>query len=298
MSGRVSIVEVGPRDGLQARREPVETAARVELIGMLRRAGIQRMEVGAFVSPQRVPRMADTAQVMEATGSRDRPGDMVLVANMRGLEQALEARARAIAVFTAASDAFAERNIGSTVSASLERFAPIVAQARDEGLFVRGYISTITDCPYAGRIEPDRVASVAKALRGMGCCEIALGETLGKATPVRIAAVVEAVARHVPMEDIAAHFHDTYGMGVANVWEAVRLGVRTVDAAAGGLGGCPFAPGAAGNVATEDVVYLLEEQGFDTGIAMAGLLEAVRFCRDGLGIAPSSRVFKALGASL
>ncbi len=298
MSGKVSIVEVGPRDGLQARKEPMETAARVELIGMLRCAGVQRMEVGAFVSPQRVPRMADTAQVMEAAGSRSRPGDMVLVANMRGLEQALEAGARAIAVFTAASDAFAERNIGSTISASLDRFAPIVAQARDAGLFVRGYISTITDCPYAGRIEPDRVASVAEALRAMGCGEIALGETLGKATPMRIAAVVEAVGRHVSMEDIAAHFHDTYGMGVANVWEAVRLGVRTVDAAAGGLGGCPFAPGAAGNVATEDVIYLLEEQGFGTGIAMTPLLDAVRFCRDRLGIAPSSRVFKALGAPL
>lgn len=296
MTTRVSIVEVAPRDGLQARKQHIETAHRIALIERLRRAGIARMEVGAFVSPKRVPRMADTADVMKAVGAPERAGDMVLVANERGLEQALAEGARAIAVFTAASDAFAEKNIGSTVSASLQRFAPIVARARDAGVFVRGYISTITDCPYAGPIEPGAVAPVAKALREMGCQEIALGETLGKATPARIAAVVEAVAKNVPMDEIAAHFHDTYGMGVANVWEAVRLGVRTVDAAAGGLGGCPFAPGAAGNVATEDVVYLLNGQGMETGIALGPLLDAVSFCADTMGIAPTSHVYKALRA--
>ncbi|MCR4267700.1 hydroxymethylglutaryl-CoA lyase [Nitratireductor sp. ZSWI3] len=297
MSARVSIVEVGPRDGLQARKEPIETAARVDLIERLRLAGVERLEVGAFVSPRRVPRMADTAAVMDAVGSGGRAGDMVLVANERGLDEALAKGARAIAVFTAASDAFAERNIGSTVAASLDRFAPIVARARAAGLFVRGYVSTVTDCPYIGRIEPAAVSAVAVALRDMGCAEIALGETLGKATPRRIAAVIETVARDVPMEAIAAHFHDTYGMGVANVWEAVRLGVRTVDAAVGGLGGCPFAPGAAGNVATEDVVYLLEEQGFKTGIVLERLLDAAASCHRRLGIAPSSRVFKALRGS-
>ncbi|WP_292898681.1 hydroxymethylglutaryl-CoA lyase [Nitratireductor sp.] len=294
MSTQVSIVEVAPRDGLQARNEHIETAHRIELVERLRSAGVTRMEVGAFVSPKRVPRMADTAEVMQAVSASRHAGDMVLVANERGLEQALSEGARAIAVFTAASDAFAEKNIGSTVTASLERFAPIVARARDAGVFVRGYVSTITDCPYAGPVDPTAVAPVAKALRDMGCQEIALGETLGKATPARIAAVVEAVASDVPINEMAAHFHDTYGMGIANVWEAVRLGIRTVDAAAGGLGGCPFAPGAAGNVATEDVVYLLNGQGIKTGIALDPLLDAVAFCANTMGIAPTSRVYKAL----
>ena len=294
MTGAVTIVEVGPRDGLQAHPHPIETAARIKLVSLLRKAGVRRLEVGAFVSPARVPRMADTGAVMEAVGSREEPGDMVLIANERGLDQALEHGARAIAVFTAASDAFAERNIGSTVAASLDRFARIVSRARSAGVFVRGYISTITDCPYAGPVEPDAVKNVARALDAMGCAEIALGETLGRATPNRIAAVVDAVATAIPLDRIAAHFHDTYGMGLANVHEAVRLGVRTVDAATGGLGGCPFAPGAAGNVATEDVVYMLHGLGFETGIDLDGIRAATRFCRDELGVVPTSRVFAAM----
>lgn len=297
MTGAVTIVEVGPRDGLQAHLHPIETAARIKLVSLLRKAGVRRLEVGAFVSPARVPRMADTGAVMEAVGSREEPGDMVLIANERGLDQALEHGARAIAVFTAASDAFAERNIGSTVAASLDRFARIVSRARSAGVFVRGYISTITDCPYAGPVEPDAVKNVARALDAMGCAEIALGETLGRATPNRIAAVVDAVATAIPLDRIAAHFHDTYGMGLANVHEAVRLGVRTVDAAAGGLGGCPFAPGAAGNVATEDVVYMLHGLGFETGIDLDGIRAATRFCRDELGVVPTSRVFVAMAKS-
>jgi isopropylmalate/homocitrate/citramalate synthase len=293
VSQQVEIVEVAPRDGLQAWREPIATEARIGLIERLRAAGATRIEVGAFVAPDRVPRMADTAEVMAAAGSREQAGDMVLVANRRGLDQALENGARAIAVFTAASDAFAQKNIGRTVDASLERFAPLVATAREAGVFVRGYISTITDCPYAGEIRPDAVASVARALYGMGCGEIALGETLGRATPRRIAAVVEAVAAHVPMSHMAAHFHDTYGMGVVNVLEAVRLGIRTVDAAAGGLGGCPFAPGATGNVATEDVLYMLAGEGYETSLSMERLLDAVAYCETDLGIAPVSRVYKA-----
>ncbi|MAA97257.1 MAG: hydroxymethylglutaryl-CoA lyase [Stappia sp.] len=293
MSQHVEIVEVGPRDGLQAWPKPIATSARIGLVERLREAGARRIEVGAFVAPDRVPRMADTADVMAATGSRERAGDMVLVANRRGLDQALENGARAIAVFTAASDAFALKNIGRTVDASLERFAPLVSAARAAGVFVRGYISTITDCPYTGEVPPEAVAPVARALRDMGCGEIALGETLGRATPRRIAAVIEAVSDHVPLEDVAAHFHDTYGLGVANVLEAVRMGIRTVDAAAGGLGGCPFAPGATGNVATEDVLYMLEGEGYETGLSMEKLLDAVAYCESGLGIAPVSRVYKA-----
>ena len=293
MSQHVEIVEVGPRDGLQAWPKPIATSARIGLVERLCEAGARRIEVGAFVAPDRVPRMADTADVMAATGSRERAGDMVLVANRRGLDQALENGARAIAVFTAASDAFALKNIGRTVDASLERFAPLVSAARAAGVFVRGYISTITDCPYTGEVPPEAVAPVARALRDMGCGEIALGETLGRATPRRIAAVIEAVSDHVPLEDVAAHFHDTYGLGVANVLEAVRMGIRTVDAAAGGLGGCPFAPGATGNVATEDVLYMLEGEGYETGLSMEKLLDAVAYCESGLGIAPVSRVYKA-----
>ena len=294
MTAPVTLVEVGPRDGLQACKHPIETSARVGLIERLRKAGVARMEVGSFVSPKHVPRMADTAEVMDAVGSRAEPGDMVLVANARGLEQAIAQGARAIAVFTAASDAFAQKNIGCTVAASLDRFAPLVETARAAGIDVRGYISTITDCPYSGEVAPQAVAPVARALTEMGCGEISLGETLGRATPRRIAAVIEAVAAHVPMERLAAHFHDTYGMGVANVREAVRLGVRTVDAAVGGLGGCPFAPGATGNVASEDIVYLLHGEGFATGIDLDALLDAAAYCRDAMGIAPVSRVFNAL----
>ena len=297
MGERVQIVEVGPRDGLQARKEPIATAARIGLVEHLRRAGARRIEVGSFVSPRAVPRMADTAEVMAATGSRERDGDMVLVANERGLDQAIEHGARSVAVFTAASDAFAEKNIGCTVAESLARFRPLVEKAKDSGLFVRGYVSTITDCPYAGRVVPAAVAEVSRALKDMGCGEISLGETLGKATPARIAAVVEAVAEHVPVEELAAHFHDTYGMGIANVAEALRLGIRTVDAAAGGLGGCPFAPGAAGNVATEDVLYLLLGDCYDCEISMEPLLDAVAFIEREMGIRPTSRVYKALRGS-
>ena len=297
--GAVTLVEVGPRDGLQAWKHPIETSARIGLIERLRKAGVARMEVGSFVSPKHVPRMADTGEVMEAVGSRAEPGDMVLVANARGLDQAIAQGARTIAVFTAASDAFAEKNIGCTVAASLGRFAPIVETARAAGIAVRGYISTITDCPYSGEVTPDAVVPVARALTEMGCGEISLGETLGRATPRRIASVIEAVAAHVPVERLAAHFHDTYGMGVANVREAVRLGVRTVDAAVGGLGGCPFAPGATGNVASEDIVYLLHGEGLETGIDLDALLDAAAYCRDAMGIAPVSRVFNALrGGSL
>ncbi|WP_249694721.1 hydroxymethylglutaryl-CoA lyase [Stappia sp. WLB 29] len=297
MGERVQIVEVGPRDGLQARKEPIATAARIGLVEHLRRAGARRIEVGSFVSPKAVPRMADTAEVMAATGSRERDGDMVLVANERGLDQAIEHGARSVAVFTAASDAFAEKNIGCTVAESLARFRPLVEKARNSGLFVRGYVSTITDCPYAGRVVPAAVAEVSRALKDMGCGEISLGETLGKATPARIAAVVEAVAEHVPVAELAAHFHDTYGMGIANVAEALRLGIRTVDAAAGGLGGCPFAPGAAGNVATEDVLYLLLGDCYDCEISMEPLLDAVAFIEHEMGIRPTSRVYKALRGS-
>ncbi|WP_321343017.1 hydroxymethylglutaryl-CoA lyase [Breoghania sp.] len=293
-SDKVTIVEVGPRDGLQAHKEPISTEARIGLIERLRKAGVTRMEVGSFVSPKAVPRMADTAEVMAAVGSASQADDMVLVANARGLDQAIAEGARTVAVFTAASDGFAEKNIGCTVDASLERFVPIVTRARENGITVRGYISTITDCPYSGPVEPEAVVRVANALTEMGCGEISLGETLGRATPRRIAAVIEAVAKDVPMSSIAAHFHDTYGMGVANVWEAVRLGVRTVDAAAGGLGGCPFAPGATGNVATEDVIYMLHGQGYETGIDMDALLDAAAYCKDAMGIAPVSRVYHAI----
>ena len=293
MSERVEIVEVAPRDGLQntARRLPPDVIA--AFICKLRKAGFERMEVGAFVAPQKVPAMAATAQVVDTVRSGERPGDMALVANERGLDDALAHGMKAVAVFTAASDAFATANIGMDVATSLERFAPLVARARDHGLFVRGYISTITHCPYVGRIAPSAVAPAADALGAMGCSEVALGETLGKATPSQIAAVTEAVARVLPMDALAIHCHDTHGMGIANVHEAVRMGVRSVDASAGGLGGCPFAPGASGNVASEDVVYLLNGEGFETGIDMPALLAATRYCAEHLCLTPQSRVFSA-----
>ncbi|GAB6079102.1 MAG: hydroxymethylglutaryl-CoA lyase [Hydrogenophilus thermoluteolus] len=294
---RVTIVEVGPRDGLQNEATPIATATKLELIARLRAAGLPVIEVTAFVSPKWVPQMADHAELL-ATLMRDAdaaaPRYPVLVPNLKGLDAALAAGAREIAVFTAASESFCRKNINCSIQESLERFAPVIERARAAGVAVRGYVSCVVGCPYEGAIAPQAVARVAKALWELGCREISLGDTIGVSTPDTIERMLAAVAAEVPMDRLAGHFHDTYGMAVANVVAAWQMGVATFDASVGGLGGCPYAPGAAGNVATEALVYLFERMGVATGVALEPLVDTAWWISAQLGRTPNSRVALAL----
>lgn len=294
---RVTIVEVGPRDGLQNEATPIATATKLELIARLRAAGLPVIEVTAFVSPKWVPQMADHAELL-ATLMRDAdaaaPRYPVLVPNLKGLDEALAAGAREIAVFTAASESFCRKNINCSIQESLERFAPVIERARAAGVAVRGYVSCVVGCPYEGAIAPQAVARVAKALWELGCREISLGDTIGVGTPDTIERMLAAVASEVPMDRLAGHFHDTYGMAVANVVAAWQMGVATFDASVGGLGGCPYAPGAAGNVATEALVYLFERMGVATGVALEPLVDTAWWISAQLGRTPNSRVALAL----
>jgi isopropylmalate/homocitrate/citramalate synthase len=292
----VRIVEVGPRDGLQNEPGTVPTATKIELVNRLADAGLPAVEAGAFVSPKWVPQMADSAQVLK--GIRRKPGVSypVLAPNMKGLEAALEAGADEIAIFGAASDTFSRKNINCSIAESLERFAPVAQAARDKGMRVRGYISCVAGCPYEGAIAPAAVAAVAKALDAMGCYELSLGDTIGVGTPGRVRAMIEAVAREVPIERLAVHLHDTYGQALANLYAALELGVATADSSVAGLGGCPYAKGASGNVATEDVVYMLDGLGIETGVDLGQVFEAGRFICDALGREPTSKVARALAA--
>lgn len=294
---RVTIVEVGPRDGLQNEATPIATATKLELIARLRAAGLPVIEATAFVSPKWVPQMADHAELL-ATLMRDAdaaaPRYPVLVPNLKGLDAALAAGAREIAVFTAASESFCRKNINCSIQESLERFAPVIERARAAGVAVRGYVSCVVGCPYEGAIAPQAVARVAKALWELGCREISLGDTIGVGTPDTIERMLAAVAAEVPMDRLAGHFHDTYGMAVANVVAAWQMGVATFDASVGGLGGCPYAPGAAGNVATEALVYLFERMGVATGVALEPLVDTAWWISAQLGRTPNSRVALAL----
>jgi isopropylmalate/homocitrate/citramalate synthase len=292
--GRIRIVEVGPRDGLQNEPQVVPTAVKIELIERLAAAGLPAVEAGAFVSPKWVPQMADTAEVL--AGLTRRPGTSypVLVPNEKGLERALDCRVEEIAVFGAASESFSKRNINCSIAESLDRFRPVCARALAEGLRVRGYVSCVLGCPYEGEIDPARVAEVAAALVGMGCYEISLGDTIGTGTAGRARALIRRVARDVPLERLAVHFHDTYGQALANVLASVEEGVRTADASVAGLGGCPYAKGASGNLATEDLLYLLHGLGLETGVDLDGVVAAGRFVSERLGRAPASKVSNAL----
>ncbi len=294
LPARVELVEVGPRDGLQNEPQSLPAAVKVALIERLAEAGCRVIEAGAFVSPKWVPQMADTADVL--AGLRRRPGLRypVLVPNLKGLERALAAGVEEIAVFGAASETFTQRNINCSIAESLERFAPVCAEARAAGLRVRGYVSCVLGCPYEGEVPVARVAEVAAALHDMGCAEVSLGDTIGVGTPLKARAMVEAVALRVPLERLAVHFHDTYGQALANILACLQLGVATVDAAVAGLGGCPYARGASGNVASEDVVYLLNGLGIETGIDLKRLAAAGAYICGLLGRPPSSKVALAL----
>ncbi len=267
MSDSVRIIEMGPRDGLQNEKTPVSAADRIAFVRALVDAGLKTVEVGAFVSPKAIPQMMGSDEVMR--GVAQLAGEFhVLVPNVKGYEAARAAGAKVISVFAAASDRFSHANINCSIEESLERFKPVVAHARADGIKVRGYVSCVLGCPYVGEIKPQAVVDVAKALWDLGCYEISLGDTTGVGTPVKAREMLRAVAGDVPAARLAMHFHDTYGQALANLYAGMEEGVRVIDAAAGGLGGCPFAPGATGNVATEDVVYMLEGMGIATGVDM------------------------------
>jgi hydroxymethylglutaryl-CoA lyase len=290
MAEAVTVVEVGARDGLQNEAVFVPTATKIELIERLAAAGLRTIEATSFVAPRWVPQMADAQEVL--AGLPRRPGVRypVLVPNLQGLERALQAGARAIAVFTAASDAFNRRNINCDVAESLARLQPVVAQARAQGLWVRGYVSTVLGCPYQGPVAVADVVRVAARLAEMGCEEISLGDTIGVGTPRAARELLRAVARAVPMAHLAVHFHDTRGQALANVYACLEEGVRTVDASVAGLGGCPYAAGASGNLASEDLVYLLHGLGCDTGIDLEALTAVARWINATLHRAPASRL--------
>ncbi len=275
MSDHAEIVEVGLRDGLQNETTPVDADTRARWFNALADAGLNRIEAGSFVSPKWVPQMADTDQVIAQIQRRRDLSIEALVPNQKGLDAALAANVNRIAVFTAASDAFTQKNINCSVAESLDRFAPLIQAAKDAGLAVRGYISTIVACPYAGPIAPGAVADVTERLLKLGCDDISLGDTIGVARPREINAILDAVLPSIPAERLALHCHDTYGQALANILQGLNRGIRTFDSAVAGLGGCPYAPGATGNLATEDLIYLLEGQGLPTGVN----LEAV--CRIG-----------------
>ncbi|ADP69979.1 pyruvate carboxyltransferase [Rhodomicrobium vannielii ATCC 17100] len=283
MVEQVRIVEVGPRDGLQNEAAVLPVETRVVFIEKLIAAGLTTIEAGSFVSPRRVPQMADTAVVLKAFEGRRGVSLPVLVPNMTGLEAALAAGAREIAIFGSASESFSRKNINCSIAESFERFAPVVERARAEGVAVRGYVSCVLGCPYEGAVPLARVVDVAKRLFALGCYEVSLGDTIGVGAPNAARAMLRAVAECVPMKSLAVHFHDTKRQAVANIYACLEEGVRVIDSSAGGLGGCPYAPGASGNVATEDVVYLLDGLGFETGVDRAAIMEAARFACEALG---------------
>jgi len=293
---RVRVVEVGPRDGLQNEPASVPTAVKVELIERLADAGLPAVEATAFVSPEWVPQMADHAEVLRALRRKPGVSYPVLVPNMKGFEAAAAAGAEEVAVFGAASETFSRRNINASIAESMARFAEVAAAARAKHIKVRGYVSCVVGCPYEGEVAPAAVAAVARDLYAMGCYEISLGDTIGVGTPGKIKRMIEAVAREVPVSALAVHLHDTYGQALANLYAALETGVATADSAVAGLGGCPYAKGASGNVATEDVIYLLDGLGIETGVDLARVFEAGRFICGALGREPSSKVAKALAA--
>ena len=296
MSDQVRIVEVGPRDGLQNEKTPVSVEGRVAFIEALLAAGLHTVEVGAFVSPKAIPQMVGSDEVLRRI-SQHAVGELhVLVPNEKGYEAARAAGAKVIAVFGSASEGFSRANINCSVAESIERFKPVIARARADGIKVRGYISCVLGCPYDGEIKPQAVVDVAKVLWDLGCYEVSLGDTIGVGTPKKARELLRTVAGHVPMAHLAMHFHDTYGQALANLYAGMEEGARVIDSAAGGLGGCPYAPGATGNVATEDVVYLLEGLGVTTGVDMTKLVEATNDISKLIGRPPVSRVAAALNA--
>jgi hydroxymethylglutaryl-CoA lyase len=293
----VRLVEVGPRDGLQNEAQPVSVAAKVQLVDELSAAGLSYIEVGSFVSPKWVPQMAGSAEVFAQIQRKEDVIYAALAPNFRGFEDALASGVTEIAVFAAASEAFSQRNINCSISESLERFEPIMEAARLHGIRVRGYVSCVLGCPYEGQIAPEQVAAVANELFAMGCYEISLGDTIGTGTPGATRTLFETVAGKIPHGKLAGHFHDTYGQALANIYASLLEGIQVFDSSIAGLGGCPYAKGASGNVATEDVLYMLNGLGIETGVDLDLLISAGQHICDVLGRPTGSRVAKAKLAS-
>ena len=299
---RVTQVEVGPRDGLQNEKQPVDTAVKIDLVHRLQAAGLREIEVTSYVSPKWVPQMADNAQVMAGIDRKAGNRYSVLVPNMLGLQAALAGadannpatRPDEVVVFGAASQAFSRRNINCSIEESIERFAPVVAAAREAGLKVRSAISCALGCPYQGEVTPDEVEHLVKLFKQIGVHHCGVADTIGVGTPRRVQAVMERALKHYPIDEVSGHFHDTYGQALANIYACLELGIHTFDTSVAGLGGCPYAKGATGNVATEDVVFMLQGIGIDTGIDLDALVDAGGFISDVLGRPPVSRAGKAL----
>ena len=291
---RVTLVDVGPRDGLQNEKQPVDAAHKIELVHRLQAAGLREIEVTSFVSPKWVPQMADNAEVMAGLQRQAGVRYSVLTPNMKGFEAALPSRPDEIVVFGAASEAFSQRNINCSIEESIERFRPVVQAAREQRLKVRGAVSCALGCPYQGEVSPDEVERVVRLMKEIGVDHVGIADTIGVGTPRRVQAAMERALKHYPVAEVSGHFHDTYGQAIANVYASLELGVHTFDASIAGLGGCPYAKGATGNVATEDVVFLLHGLGIDTGIDLDKLVDAGKFISDVLGRKPVSRVANAL----
>jgi len=294
----VKIVEVGPRDGLQNEKTLIDADDKLKLIDMLANSGLSYVESGSFVSPKWVPQMATSSEIFDKLNKVSGVTYAALTPNMKGFDAAMAVNVDEVAIFGAASESFSQKNINCSIDESLARFAPIMVAAKDKGIKVRGYVSCVIGCPYEGDIAPQAVASVAKKLLDMGCYEISLGDTIGVGTPASVSAMLDAVLAAVPVEKLAVHFHDTYGQALTNIYTALSKGIRVIDSAVAGLGGCPYAKGASGNVATEDVVYMLNGIGIESGVNFDKLLEAGWFISDKLNRAPISKVSQAMRAKL
>ena len=296
LPSRVTVFEVGPRDGLQNESQPISTQHKVALVNDLAGAGLTRIEAGSFVSPKWVPQMAGSADVLRQIDRREGVQYAALTPNLQGLEGALEAGADEVAVFAAASESFSQHNINCDISQSIERFKPVVQRAKDEGVPVRGYVSCVVGCPYEGEVAIERVIDVASALIDLGCYEISLGDTIGVGTPTQFHRLLDALASALPVAQCALHCHDTYGQALANIYAGLQHGIRTIDSSVAGLGGCPYAKGASGNVATEDVLYLLAGLGIETGVELEKVVAAgQRICK-ALGRTNGSKVALAMSA--
>jgi hydroxymethylglutaryl-CoA lyase len=294
LPSKVKLVDVGPRDGLQNEKQPVPAEVKINLVHLLQDAGLTEIEVTSFVSPKWVPQMADNAQVM--AGIHRKPGVRysVLVPNMKGFEASLESKPDEIVVFGAASEAFSQRNINCSIAESIERFAPVVEAARKHGIHVRGAISTAVGCPYEGEVAPERVELVARLMKQIGVQHCGVADTIGVGTPLKVQRAMESALKHYDINDVSGHFHDTYGQALANTMACLEMGIWQFDTSSAGLGGCPYAKGATGNVATEDVVYMLQGLGIDTGIDLDKLIDAGKYISDFLQRKPNSRAATAI----
>ncbi|MDV5167596.1 hydroxymethylglutaryl-CoA lyase [Photobacterium rosenbergii] len=292
---KVTLYEVGARDGLQ-NEAPLPSQTKVDFINLLSLSGLTHIEAGSFVSAKRVPQMADSLNVMRAISRKEGITYSALTPNIQGFEMALSAQADEVAIFGSASEGFSQHNINCSIDESLKRFEPVMALAQLHNIPVRGYLSCVIDCPYDGPTDANQVMDVARALIDMGCYEVSLGDTIGTGTPIKVARLIETINSHIPHHQIAVHFHNTWGQALPNIYQALSMGIGTIDASVAGLGGCPYAPGASGNVATEDVIYLCQQLGIETGVKLEKIAEAGWLITEALGILPRSNVSLAMKA--